>query len=243
MKKFEFAKIACILAVFCAATALASHAQTFTTLLSFDPSTGDNANSLAQGPNGNFYGTADGQNRGGTGYELTPVGKVSGLYSFCSQANCADGGSPMSAPLLAGDGNFYGTTNGGGANGLGGTVFRLTPGGQLTTLYSFCSLPNCADGGGPSVLVEGRDGTLYGITGAGGTGQQCVNFASGCGTVFQITKQGVLTTLHSFCTQKSCLDGAFPSSLILATDGTFYGTANQGGDNGSCFGGCGTLSE
>src|SRR5579862_1512933 len=162
MKNFRFAKIACILAVFCAATAVASYAQTFTTLLSFDPSTGNYANSLAQGPNGNFYGTAEqyGQNMGGTGYELTPGGKLSGLISFCSQANCADGGSPRSAPLLAGDGNFYGTTNGGGANGLGGTVFRLSPGGQLTTLYSFCSLPNCTDGGGPTVLVEGRDGNL-----------------------------------------------------------------------------------
>ncbi len=242
MKNFGVAKIACTIAAFCLAAAVASHAQTLTTLLRFDSSTGNYANALAQGTNGNFYGTAElyGQNMGGTGYELAPSGKLSGVLSFCSQPNCADGGSPNAPLLLAGDGNFYGTTNGGGANGQGGIVFRLSPGGQLTTLYNFCSLPNCTDGGGPTVLVEGRDGNLYGITGAGGTGHQCNYVSPGCGTVFQMTKDGVLTTLHSFCTQKNCLDGALPSSLVLATDGTFYGTATQGG-SGSCFDGCGTL--
>jgi uncharacterized repeat protein (TIGR03803 family) len=135
--------------------------------------------------------------------------------------------------LLAADGNYYGTTNGSGANGKGGIIFKLTPGGQLTTLYSFCSQSNCADGGGPSVLVQGRDGNLYGITGAGGSGHQCSFRSSGCGTVFKITTKGVLTTLHSFCVESSCLDGYQPSSLALAAEGGFYGTAAQGGSSGN----------
>ena len=74
------------------------------------------------------------------------------LYSFCSQPNCADGVSPASPLAQAANGDFYGTTTGGGADGSG-TVFQITAGGTLTTLYNFCSQPNCTDGaifgGGP----------------------------------------------------------------------------------------------
>jgi uncharacterized repeat protein (TIGR03803 family) len=242
MRKLGFGKIACLVAAFCVATAVVSPAQTFTTVFTFSSSTGSNANSLVQGIDGNFYGTSElyGQNMGGTVYEITPSGKLISIYSFCSLPNCADGGTPFAGLLLAADGNFYGTTNGGGANGQGGTVFKLSPGGQLTTLYSFCAQAKCGDGGGPSVLVQGRDGDLYGITGAGGGGHQCFSVSGGCGTVFEITTKGVLTTLHSFCTEKSCLDGAQPLSLLLGTDGYFYGTTFEGGD-GSCFDGCGTF--
>jgi uncharacterized repeat protein (TIGR03803 family) len=241
MRKIGFPGIAFIVAIFCVATAVGSHAQTLATLLSFDSSTGSYANTPVQGLNGNFFGTAQqyGQNNGGTAYELTPGGTLSDILSFCSQPNCPAGASPRAAILLASDGTLYGTTNADGAN-AGGTIFKVSAGGQLTTLYNFCSLPNCADGAGPTVLVEGRDGNLYGIAEVGGTGQQCDYIVPGCGTVFQITKEGVLTTLHNFCTQAGCLDGALPTSLVLATDGTFYGTAPQGG-SGDCFDGCGTL--
>ncbi|HKF03400.1 MAG TPA: choice-of-anchor tandem repeat GloVer-containing protein [Candidatus Sulfotelmatobacter sp.] len=233
--KNAFGRIASIIVAFCVATVVNSHGQTVTTVFSLNASTGSTANSLVQGTDGNLFGTAelDGQNGLGSGYEVTPNGKLVKVVSFCSQTNCADGANPNAPLLLAADGNYYGTTNGGGANGKGGTVFKLSPGGQLTTLYSFCSQSNCADGGGPSVLVQGRDGNLYGITGAGGSGHQCSFRSSGCGTVFKITTKGLLTTLHSFCIESSCLDGYQPSSLALSTEGGFYGTAAQGGSSGN----------
>ena len=237
--KNAFGKIASVIIALCVTTVVNSHGQTLTTVLSLNMSTGSSPNALVQGTDGNFFGTAllYGQNGLGTGYEVTPDGRVIKVVSFCAETNCADGANPNAALLLAADGNYYGTTNGSGANGKGGTIFKLSPGGQLTTLYSFCSLANCADGGGPSVLVQGRDGNLYGITGAGGSGHQCSFRASGCGTVFKITTKGVLSTLHSFCIESGCADGYGPSSLILATDGGFYGTATQGGSgNGTFFG-------
>ena len=65
------------------------------------------------------------------------------LYNFCSQSFCADGGIPSASLVQATDGNFYGTAS---VGGTGGTVFRITPSGSLTTLYTFCSLTNCTDG-------------------------------------------------------------------------------------------------
>lgn len=65
---------------------------------------------------------------------ITPSGTLTMLYSFCSQSDCTDGNSPYAGVIPATDGNFYGTTSGGGANGAG-TVFKMTPGGTLTTLY------------------------------------------------------------------------------------------------------------
>jgi uncharacterized repeat protein (TIGR03803 family) len=140
--------------------------------------------------------------------------------------DATDGGFP-SGPLVQGtDGNLYGTTNWGGAYG-GGSVFRITPGGALTTLYSFCSQVNCADGH-PLIsgLVLATDGSFYGVTATGG--------AFGHGTIFKITPQGALTTLHNFCSQANCPDGqpatGIPNpSLIQASDGNFYGITTTGG--------------
>jgi uncharacterized repeat protein (TIGR03803 family) len=175
--------------------------------------------SVIQGADGNFYGTTGfgGAYNGGTVFKVTPAGTLTTLYNFCSQPNCADGGGPQSALVQATDGNFYGTTWGGGANSSG-TVFKITPAGSLTTLYNFCSQPNCADGGGPTTsLIQGTDGNFYGTTGS---------------TVFKITPTGALTTLHTFC-QLNCLDGYNPNaSLVQATDGNFYGTTEGGGAYG-----------
>ena len=99
--------------------------------------------------------------------------------------------APMAAYRVGGlvqgsDGNFYGTTDGGGAGG-GGTVFKMTPAGVLTTLVSFYG----ANGNNPQApLVQGSDGNFYGTTEYGG--------ANGLGTVFQVTTNGTLTTLVSF---------------------------------------------
>ena len=160
--------------VCCTAMAIASPAQTLTTLVQFDTTNGGiPESSLIQGTDGNFYGTtiAGGNlidscgNKGcGTVFKMTPRGTLSTLYKFCSQLYCADGFGPEGGLVQGADGNFYGTTYLGGPTGLG-TVFKITPGGALTTLYSFCSRSNCADGSAPEAgLVQGSDGNFYGTT-------------------------------------------------------------------------------
>jgi uncharacterized repeat protein (TIGR03803 family) len=232
-RKFGLAKMVCIVFVSCAATAIASPAQTLTTLYNFcsQPGCTDGARpqygELVQATDGNFYGTTrdGGSNGGGTVFRMTPSGALTTLYSFCSQTNCADGGAPYAGLVQAIDGNFYGTTNLGGAND-GGTVFKITPAGTLTTLYNFCSGENCSDGvvlyAG---LVQAKDGNFYGTTYLGG--------AHNGGTVFKITPAGTLTTLYSFCSQTNCTDGSSPRGrLVEAGDENFYGTTSLGGANG-----------
>jgi uncharacterized repeat protein (TIGR03803 family) len=207
-------------------------ANGFTVLYGFcrQPNCADGANPsspLVQGSaDGDVYGTTGGggANGAGTVFEIALPGKLITLYSFCSQPGCADGGGP--APLIqATDGNFYGTTSYGGASNHG-TVFEMTPAGALTTLHSFCSLPSCADGSGPSPLIQASDGNLYGVTGGGG--------AQGDGTVFEITPAGKPTTLYSFCSQTNCTDGSGPDAgLIQASDGNFYGVTGGGGAQGA----------
>ncbi|HVI08759.1 MAG TPA: choice-of-anchor tandem repeat GloVer-containing protein, partial [Candidatus Binatia bacterium] len=207
-------------------------AGSLTTLYRFcsAPGCSDGANpsaGLMQASDGAFYGTTavGGAYGAGTVFKITTAGTLATLASFAG----ANGNDPAFGSLIQGvNGNFYGTTISGGANTACGivsgcgTVFSMTPGGQLTTIYSFCAQPNCADGtelfGG---LVLGADGELYGITALGG--------ANNYGTVFKLTKQGALKTLHSF----DFSDGAYPeAALIQGTDGKFYGTTSNGGAHG-----------
>ena len=203
-----------------------------TTLHSFDWYDGASPTAaLVQGTDGNFYGTTYGGGANqyyGTVFKITPSGTLTSLYSFCAQANCADGAMPYAGLVQATDGNFYGTTLEGGANtgcslgsGSCGTVFKITPGGTLTTLHSFCAQAGCADGGNPYAgLVQASDGNFYGTTFERG--------ANGYGTVFKITPSGTLTTLYSFGSQQN--DGAMPfASLVQARDGNFYGTTSEAG--------------
>jgi len=218
----------------CAATAMALPAQeTFTTLHSFDSTDGANPGVvLIEATNGALYGTASsfGANGAGRVFKMTPGGTLTTVYNFCSESGCMDGVLPEAGLLQATSGDFYGTTNGGG---LGyGTVFKITPGGTLTTLYSFCSQSGCADGAFPVAgLLQTADGNLYGITLSGGRP------ADG-GTVFEITPTGRLTTMHKFCSQNDCTDGSNPlAALVEATDGDLYGTTSGGGtsDLGTVF--------
>ncbi len=143
---------------------------------------------------------------------------VTTLYNFIG--NGVDGVHPQAGLVQGRDGNFYGTTASGGGRGYG-TVFRATPAGVLTTLHSFT---NGTDGADPrGALVQGRDGNFYGTTHSGGSSYYY-------GTVFQITPDGVLTTLHGFT--ETGTDGAEPTAgLVQGLDGTLYGTTRNGGSN------------
>jgi len=192
---------------------------------------------LIQGTDGNFYGTTSFGGLGfGTVFKITPAGTLTTLYSFCSQAGCPDGDSPQARLVQGTDGSFYGSTVYGGSNATnGGTVFKITPFGQLTTLYSFCSQTDCADGSQPlEALIQASDGNFYGVTDGGGGSTSCTY---GCGTVFKITPAGILTTLHAF----SSGDGSFPTGLVQGTDGNLYGTTNEGGTSTACAYGCGVI--
>jgi uncharacterized repeat protein (TIGR03803 family) len=234
MNRWKTSLLACVLF---AATAISAKAQTFTTLAYY----GDGFSrfsSFVQGRDGNLYGTVIDFNNGyGSVLKVTPSGVLTVLYNFCSQPSCTDGTYPGPI-ILATDGNFYGTTQGGGIAGSCsnygcGTVFKITAGGAFTVLHSFSG----ADGAYPTGLIEGSDGNLYGTTGGGGSGSAC----PGCGTIFKMSSGGALSTLHNF----NRSDGTSPTGLVQATDGHLYGTTASGGkyNPGFCepYGGCGTI--
>ncbi|HXR47277.1 MAG TPA: choice-of-anchor tandem repeat GloVer-containing protein [Candidatus Limnocylindrales bacterium] len=202
-----------------------------TTLVSFNNTDGSvPLAGLVQGTNGNFYGTTfqggdlsiDGlfNNSGaGTVFEMTPAGVLTTLVVF----NGYDGANPAGGLVQGTNGNLYGTTSIGGNVSLNagwgfGTVFKMTPGGAMTTLVSF----NLTNGYNPTAgLVQGSDGNFYGTTDGGGAG--------GCGTVFKMTPAGVLTTLVSF----NGTNGNNPqATLVQGSDGNLYGTTEYGGANG-----------
>ncbi len=171
---------------------------------------------------GNLYGTTGrgGAYGYGTVFELTPNGSggwtETVLYNFCSQTNCTDGAIPSASLILDAAGNLYGTTWAGGTGSATfctapgpncGTVFELTPSGEETVLYNFCSQTNCTDGANPSAsLIFDGAGNLYGTTQNGGT------YSSG--TVFGLTPIGggnwAETVIHSFCSEANCADGMYP---------------------------------
>ncbi|MFY9744444.1 MAG: choice-of-anchor tandem repeat GloVer-containing protein, partial [Candidatus Sulfotelmatobacter sp.] len=132
--------------------------------------------------------------------------------------------------VLATNGNFYGTTFGNedtsDCASTCSTVFEMTPAGELTTIYTFCTQANCADGDGASGLLQARNGSLYGATYGGVHNPGCPPY-DGCGTIFEITPAGKFTTIYTFCAQTSCADGTNAYSLLQATDGNFYGTADS----------------
>jgi uncharacterized repeat protein (TIGR03803 family) len=207
-----------------------------TVLHNFDGTHGSQPQGLAQGSDGSFYGTT---NFGGSGtstpcddagcgvlFKITPAGAFTVLHDF----DGSDGAAPAS--LVEGtDGNFYGTTGGGGVYGYG-TVFKMTPTGTLSTLHNFSGA--CDDGALPGALTEGTDGDFYGAT--NGDSSECTTRR---GTIFQITPEG---DLHAF---EVWPVGAEPDGgLLQHTNGVFYGTTSLGGTTNDCGyddGGCGTV--
>lgn len=203
------------LLVICAA---ASQAQTLTTLAGFAGSGIAPAGPLVQGADGNFYGTTSGDHNGYV-FRVTPGGALTDLHDFCSQSGCADGYLPRGM-VTGSDGNFYGTTGAGGTLGYG-TVFRITPGGALTTLYTFGSAPG--DGSNSGLLTQAGNGYFFGTTLEGG--------AYAAGTMFQIAPSGVLTTLYNFGAHPG--DGREPVNIVQGSDGNFYGITSEGGSAAS----------
>lgn len=149
------------------------------------------------------------------------------LYSF--QGGTTDGSNPSAGLVLASDGNFYGTTNSGGAYNKG-TIFRITPSGAETLLYSFQGSAN-NDGSGPiSSLIQATDGNFYGTTYYGG-----VNGARDYGTIFRFNSNtNVESVIYSFSGEP---DGANSmAGLIQASDGYLYGTTSNAGEfSGTVF--------
>jgi uncharacterized repeat protein (TIGR03803 family) len=171
---------------------------------------------LVQGDDGDLYGTTSGVSvYYGSVFKITTNGTLTTLYLFTNQIN----GSEPAGPLVKGsDGWFYGTTFYGGTNGAG-NVFKISPNSAFTNLYSF---PRGSDTDGENpygAMVQASDGYLYGTAYGGG--------ANSAGSIFKISTNGILTTLHVF---SQIPDGADPDAgLILASDGWFYGTTQFGG--------------
>jgi uncharacterized repeat protein (TIGR03803 family) len=184
---------------------------------------------LVQGTDGNLYGTTGygGANFfDGTAFKITPGGTFTTLHSFGTNGDLGE--YPTGGLVQAANGNFYGTTEAGGATGYG-SFYTMTPSGTVTTLYSFCPTGNCTDGNAPTGrLLLATDGNFYGLTTGGG--------ANNVGTIFQLTPSGALTTLHNF----DLTDGYGGGTIIQDTSGTLYGTTLEGGINyQTCA--CGTV--
>jgi uncharacterized repeat protein (TIGR03803 family) len=234
-------------ALFLAASAFAanSHAVASHTFLcngsTFGPCPeGGSPNSLIQGSDGNFYGTAanSGSNAngqelfGGTVFSLSPAGKFTLLHTFTAgtKKNFANGATPIS--LTEGpDGNLYGVTYDGG-NSFGsqflgyGVVFRMSKTGSgFKVIHRLCSAgTSCTDGAlSTGSLVAGGDGNVYGVTSEGGTGTGCGS--SGCGAIFRVTPS---TAAYEVVASFSTAVAGFPLGAVRAADGTLYGLTISG---------------
>lgn len=231
-----------------------------TVIHSFGRGSDDGANpkGLIQGSDGDFYGTTTnggiqncvratvqiagppGKYIDSTGcgvlYKINARGEVAILHYF---SGGTDGQQPIPTLVEVGNGEFYGATDTGGiVNNLCdvdgcGLIFRVTTGGQKTTVHPFGAIS--ADGFRPIGLTLGTDGILYGTTAVGGAQSQ--------GTVFTVSAEGTYTILHAFGSLGSGA-AAYPyGSLVEGSDGNFYGASRYGGIGrfDLCELGCGTL--
>ena len=178
-----------------------------------------------------LYGTTvtGGSYNEGTVFGVSPSGTLKTLYSFCPHSGCADGSQPMAGLVLAPNGELYGTTNTGGTGGGGGfgTVFKVTTRGRFASLVSFQSGTAPANPTAPLTLAS--DGTLYGTTTDGGEPSN--------GFVYQIAND-TLANAWPLTGNTGCVGGTPYGGLLLASNGSFYGSD----DNGNCAD-AGTLFE
>jgi uncharacterized repeat protein (TIGR03803 family) len=242
MSKLDWRKTSVAAPALFVTLAAGLRAQTLTTLFSFDGNDGETPfSALVQGTDGDFYGTTNsgGAHRGGTVFRISSTSALKTLYNFCSRSNCSDGFRPAAGLVLASNGDFYGTTADGGVSGVG-TIFKLTLSGKMTNLYTFsCGPSGCTSGKFPTApLIQATNENLYGTTAQGGASTDC---STGCGTIFEMSPAGDLTTLYDFCAKADCADGQYAdSALAQASDGSFYG-ATFGGGSLACPFGCGTV--
>lgn len=187
----------------------------FNSLHSFNGTDGSSPGALTPGLDGNFYGTTyeGGSVGSGTFFRVTPTGALTVLYNFTEFSI----GSPDQDGLAVdNDGDFYGTIPNGGAH-KDGEIFKMTPNGDYTLLYTFSG----PDGGLPfGAMTMGNDGNFYGATYGFG--------AFGYGTVYRFTPSGTLTTLHNF----DFTDGDASYDITQYPTGVFYGTTGNGGPGG-----------
>jgi uncharacterized repeat protein (TIGR03803 family) len=195
---------------------------------------GSNADSLTEVSDGDLYmplwiGPQTAQSNGATGAigDLNPKTGSFRSYAFPSDLSA---GSVPDGPLTEGaDGQFYGVTRNHAMGPL--FAFKVSTGGTITPIYSF---PGTESGLAQSALILGSDDNFYGTTLEGGdtASENCT--PTGCGTLFQLTPSGTLTTLHTFeggtptstvVSQNPQVDGAAPEApVVLGNDGNIYGT-------------------
>jgi uncharacterized repeat protein (TIGR03803 family) len=203
---------------------LSTTGSEFSILHSFNGQDGENPEgALIVGADGNLYGTTlqGGSSSRGTVFKITTSGTLTSVYSFPSlgafntqgQAINATGANPRAGLLLAADGNFYGTAYQGGPAG-NGTVFRMTPAGDVTVVHSFTG-PSFGGALPLSDVTQDAAGNLYGTTEFGGYLNQ--------GTAWRISPSGQFSLLHSF--SGSLLDGYKPYASLLPFDNMLYGVS------------------
>jgi uncharacterized repeat protein (TIGR03803 family) len=176
-------------------------------------SSGQNASVVVDSA-GNLYGTSPLAGTAGIVYEIEASGTVKKLYDF----KPAQGGATPRSGLTLHAGNFYGTAEFGGGGANAGVVYKLSPAGQETVLYTFKG--GKTDGADPEYnVVVDQAGNLYGVTIHGGTYNQ--------GTVYKLTPSGQETILHTFTGRA---DGSYPTGLALDSAGNLYGAAASGGE-------------
>ncbi len=187
----------------------------FTLLYSFT-GMNDGANPIAPPIEiaGNLYGTATvgGRANYGTVYKLSPTGQLTPLVQFQG----SDGSDPVAPLVQGGDERLYGITRTGTTSNYACVVFSVNTSGTDFTYYIVPGAYNYSEAG----LVQGADGNFYGTL---------YTNINGYGQVFKVTPSPnyVATFLYSF---SGGADGAYPyASLLLATDGNFYGVAYEGG--------------
>jgi uncharacterized repeat protein (TIGR03803 family) len=181
---------------------------------------------LTADAHGNLYGTTGygGSYDGGTVFKLDAHGNETLVYSF---SGAADGGNPFGPLTFDSQGNLYGTTTTGGADGMG-TVFNITPAGVERVVHSFAG-PNAGDGANPyyTTLTMDASGNIYGTTAYGGS--TSYSGPTGGGVIFQISSSGSESVLYGFCSQQYCADGLNPTAgVVRASDGSLYGTTAWG---------------
>ena len=198
-------------------------AQTFKTIHSFGNAPDGNYPYAAGtfDANGNLFGTTEwgGANGSGTIWKISKAGAFSIAYNFVGSP---DGGGPGGTVVFDAAGNMYGTAQYGGINGYG-TVWKMSPSGTVTTLYSF---QGANDGSKPvgNVALDSL-GNVYGVA---------VNGSLGYGTLWVINTLGTFTILHQFTGQS---DGAYPGAgPTFDANGNLFGTTYGGASIGGNYG-------